>query len=384
MEHGLILFTLTSILPGTTLAKPTDSKKRPNIVFFLADDLLSSQLPLGTLAGAELTELSSKPFFIQGRTDVGFTEGKFQTPTPTIDRLAWEGIILNRYHSDALCTSHKRIGSHRKVYNPYRSSNDVIRNGIAKALPLQHTLSPQLVKKLGYRTSLLGKGRGFVYSLWYSSGSCHFLTHPAAYPVGVYNSTLANHAKSGRSFTALPTSKTQGERPATTSGRTLRENGLRVPVSHVNNFYLPELFNAKAIFPVLCYSLATYQQFLSSHHHATARPSSPCPQLPIKYPKRKQQLALIQALDESVKRMIGALTNKGVLNNSLFVFASGNGGAAELVGPLTGGANHGYNWPRRAGKASLFEGGVRAAVFIWSPLLKRPATMTNQLFHVTD
>ena len=47
---------------------------------------------------------SYSELFWQGRADVSFTEGNFQTPTPTIDRLAWEGIILNRHYSDSICS----------------------------------------------------------------------------------------------------------------------------------------------------------------------------------------------------------------------------------------------------------------------------------------
>ena len=40
----------------------------------------------------------------QGRSDVSFTQGNRQTPTPNIDRFAWDGIILNRHYSNRACT----------------------------------------------------------------------------------------------------------------------------------------------------------------------------------------------------------------------------------------------------------------------------------------
>ena len=89
-------------------------------------------------------------------------------------------------------------------------------------------------------------------------------------------------------------------------------------------------------------------------------------------------------MDDSVKRLIDALTSKGVINNTIFIFASDNGAAPSELGPAVEAINHGQNWPFRAGKGSCFEGGVRVPAFIWSPLLKRRGRITEQLFHAVD
>lgn len=41
---------------------------------------------------------------LKGRADVSFTEGSFQTPTPNLDKFAWEGIILDRHYVNQICT----------------------------------------------------------------------------------------------------------------------------------------------------------------------------------------------------------------------------------------------------------------------------------------
>lgn len=57
------------------------------------------------------------------------------------------------------------------------------------------------------------------------------------------------------------------------------------------------------------------------------------------------------------------------------VFSSDNGGI-----PLFGG----YNWPLRGCKATLWEGGVRAAAFVHGNMIEKKGRRSNELMHVTD
>ncbi|KAG0418545.1 hypothetical protein HPB47_004781, partial [Ixodes persulcatus] len=68
-----------------------------------------------------------------------------------------------------------------------------------------------------------------------------------------------------------------------------------------------------------------------------------------------------------------------MLENSIVIFSTDNGGL-----PTGGGSNYGFNWPLRGFKATLWEGGVRGAAFIWSPLLRRLSRISNQMMHITD
>lgn len=89
-------------------------------------------------------------------------------------------------------------------------------------------------------------------------------------------------------------------------------------------------------------------------------------------------------MDESFKRLVDALTYKGILNNTIIVFFGDNGAPLPQLGALTHGSNYGSNWPLRHGKGSHFDGGVRTDSFIWSPLLPKRGRITDQLFHATD
>ena len=187
--------------------------------------------------------------------------------------------------------------------------------------------------------------------------------------------------------------------PYPTSGRNLRENGKMIQPNNTNNAYLPELLNAKVEQLIrnvdsgqpfyLYYATPVphtgYQPYTAVQHtmpQYQLRP--PVFQFPDAFPERKKQIGIIQVLDESFKRLTDALTNKGVMNNTIIVFFSDNGAPVTELGFLSRGANHGVNWPLRLGKGTYFEGGIRTAAFIWSPLLWRRGRITEQLFHVTD
>ena len=85
----------------------------------------------------------------------------------------------------------------------------------------------------------------------------------------------------------------------------LRENGLRVPASHVNNVYLPELLNVKAeqlirdsdpAQPFFLFFATPLPHTGNLTHIQTMpqydlRPS--VRNFPAKYPKRKQQLGIV-------------------------------------------------------------------------------------------
>lgn len=68
---------------------------------------------------------------------------------------------------------------------------------------------------------------------------------------------------------------------------------------------------------------------------------------------------------------------QGMLDNTVVIFASDNGGCYGAGGK---------NGPQRGTKGSLFEGGIRVDSFMWSPLLPsdlRGSQYTN-IFHISD
>uniref|UniRef100_A0A182MQ07 Sulfatase N-terminal domain-containing protein n=1 Tax=Anopheles culicifacies TaxID=139723 RepID=A0A182MQ07_9DIPT len=75
--------------------------------------------------------------------------------------------------------------------------------------------------------------------------------------------------------------------------------------------------------------------------------------------------------------MVDALHARDMLENTIIVFSSDNGGPADGFND-----NAASNWPLRGVKNTLWEGGVRGAGFIWSPLLRNVSRVSHQMVQV--
>src|SRR5436305_9224619 len=85
---------------------------------------------------------------------------------------------------------------------------------------------------------------------------------------------------------------------------------------------------------------------------------------------------MLAALDEAVGTVVGAVEKAGVRRNTLFLFSSDNGGPRP--GVVTD------NGKYRAGKGTLYEGGVRVAACVaWDGHIAAGGTVTEPL-HVVD
>lgn len=84
-------------------------------------------------------------------------------------------------------------------------------------------------------------------------------------------------------------------------------------------------------------------------------------------------------MDHSVGEIFAALEKAGMLEDTIFIFTTDNGGAPQE----TDGAS-GSNWPLKGSKYNLWEGGVRGVSFIWSPFLRHRSRIYNELMHISD
>jgi arylsulfatase A len=112
--------------------------------------------------------------------------------------------------------------------------------------------------------------------------------------------------------------------------------------------------------------------FLNFQHYAVHTPLTAKAELIAKYdPKRKpgQQsnpiyAAMIESVDDSVGRVVRKLQELKLLENTIIVFTSDNGGLCVGEGPNTPAT---INAPLREGKGYLYEGGIRAPLLISWP-----------------
>src|SRR6266511_2772802 len=91
---------------------------------------------------------------------------------------------------------------------------------------------------------------------------------------------------------------------------------------------------------------------------------------------RRTYAGMLAAMDEAVGRIIAALDEKGLRRDTIIIFSSDNGGPEP--GRVTD------NGPFRAGKATLYEGGVRVAACVaWESRIK-PGARVDQPLHMVD
>lgn len=94
---------------------------------------------------------------------------------------------------------------------------------------------------------------------------------------------------------------------------------------------------------------------------------------------RRKFAAMMLHLDQSVGSIVEALSQAKILSNSIIIFSTDNGGPAAGFN-----LNAASNFPLRGVKNTLWEGGIRGAAFIWSPLLNARQKVSDQMMHISD
>jgi arylsulfatase A-like enzyme len=319
----------------------------PNIVLIMADDL--------------------------GWRDVGFHDSEIETPQ--IDRIATEGITLERFYVQPICSPTRAA-----VMTGKSSARLGVVQPISKldpaGLPIEEKILPQFLAAQGYQALMTGKwhlghrekryfphARGFEQFYGHVTGGIGYWDH--------------NHG---------------GGHDWQRNGVTVREEG-----------YATRLIADEAV-RLLEGRDKSRPTFLFASFNAPHLPNE-APQASINaYPveldaRRRTHAGMVAELDVGVGRILGKLKREGMQDNTLVWFFSDNGGlnpsanpeglvdAVEFLVSIFGeplpvnaleflrsnvqdGASD--NAPLRAGKTSVYEGGIRVPSALWWPGRTRP------------
>ena len=323
-------FTLAAIvllnLPAATLFAAQDEAvaPRPNIVFLLADDL--------------------------GSHDVGWRGGEIKTPH--LDKLAHAGARLDQFYVQPVC-SPTRAALMTGRY-PFRHGLQVgvVRPWAQYGLPLEERTLPMALREVGYETAIVGKWhlghfqrnylptqRGFDHQYGHYNGALDYFTHDRD---GGFDWHRDDRESRDEGYAT--------HLIAREAVRIIKERDQKKPLF----LYVP--FNAvHAPYQVPDQYTQPYQQFQAN---------------------RKAYAGMLAALDEAVGQIAGAIDEQGLWANTLFVFSSDNGGPAP--GRITS------NGLLRAGKGTLYEGGVRVCAFAtWEGRIKADSVV-NVPLHIVD
>ncbi|KAJ8979205.1 hypothetical protein NQ317_016840 [Molorchus minor] len=307
-------------------------------------------------------------FSLQGFNDVGF-HGSDEIPTPNIDALAYNGVILNSHYTQALCTPSRSAFLTGKYPIHLGMQHLVILEPEPWGLSLNETLLPQHLKRNGYRTHAIGKWHLGFFKKEYTPTYRGFDTHYG------YWQGLQDYYK--HTVHATYTSE---------RGYDMRRN-MTVDYS-AKGKYSTTLFTEEAVKLISEHDTSNpmfmYLAHLAPHTGNDENPlQAPDEEIAkfahIKDPERRIYAAMVSMLDQSVGSIITALREKQMLENSIILFMSDNGAQPEGIH-----ANHGSNYPFKGAKNSCWEGAMRNIAAIWSPLIKHPQRISNHFMHISD
>ncbi|XP_054273511.1 arylsulfatase B-like [Macrosteles quadrilineatus] len=329
---------LTCFLLAVVCAEP------PNIVIIVADDL--------------------------GWNDVSF-HGSSQIPTPNIDALAYDGLILNRHYAQPSC-SPSRAALLSGRYPAYTGVQMPFKAGTTSALPLHFTLLPEYLSRLGYRSHLVGKWHLGCHKTEYLPCSRGFQSH-----FGFWNGYLGYF---------------DGIHLDGVGGIDSRRNNAGAWEEFVGR-YATDLFAEEATSIIKSHDVTDGPLFLqvalSAPHTGNKGSEFEVRNLAenerqhyyIKDLHRRLYAGMVRGMDDAVGAIVEALGSRNMLNNSIVLFTSDNG--APTLDPRWNYSNYGSNWPLRGMKLSCHEGGVRVASVLWSPLVAG-GRVSDQLIHMVD
>jgi arylsulfatase A-like enzyme len=287
---------------------------KPNILFILADDL-------------GVGDLSSY--------------GAPQIRTPSIDRIAADGMRFSRaYANSAVCTA-SRVGliTGRYQYRLAVGLEEPLGPGNDVGLPPEQPTLPSLLRKAGYDTWLIGKWHlgalpkfgpqqsGYDHFYGFRGGALDYFTHKFLDEADFWEDAH------------------QIEQPG----------------------YLTTLLGERAIEVIRQHRGSARPFFVSLHFNAPHWPwEGPGDaavtkqlsgwQLVREWGSLPSYNAMVEAMDHEVGRLLEALQQTGQADNTIVIFTSDNGGE-----------RYSYTWPFTGKKSELLEGGLRIPAMIRWP-----------------
>ncbi len=297
---------------------------RPNILFILADDL--------------------------GSHDVGWRGGAIKTPV--LDQLAIGGARLEQFYVQPVCSPTRAALLTGRYPMRHGLQMGVVRPWAQYGLPLDERTLPQALREAGYTTGIFGKWhlghfqpeylptrRGFDRQYGHYNGALHYFEHTRDGGFDWHRDDKVCRDEGYSTFLI-----------ADEAAKFIREHDGKKP------FFAYVPFNA-----------------VHAPLQVPEKYKEPYAGLPA---NRRTYAGMIAAMDEAIGRIIAAVGARGWRTNTLVIFSSDNGGPNP--GKLTS------NGLLRAGKGTIYEGGVKTCAFANWPGHIRSNSTVNAPLHIAD
>jgi len=351
------------------------SQTRPNIIVFLVDDMGWQDCSVN--------------FWNQT------TSFNKIYRTPNMERLAREGMKFTNAYAAPVCTPTRSSmltgvnSAHLGITNwtsPWKNNNtdskdeqlspaDWNINGLSPVAGIEKTYYatpfPKLLKEAGYYTIHVGKAH------WASMGTpganpynmgfmVNVSGHAAGHPQSYYGKDNYGNIPGKSSAQAVPDLEEYfGTDTFLTEALTLEAiKALDAPIRNKSPFYLNMAHYA--IHTPIMSDPRFIKQYLDKGMDST----------------EAKYASLIEGMDKSLGDIMNYLKEKKVDQNTIVIFMSDNGGLS--ISPLRGGKEHSQNLPLKAGKGSVYEGGIREPMIVKWPGVVRPNSMANQYVMIED
>jgi len=297
---------------------------RPHILFILADDL--------------------------GSYDVGWRGSEIKTPN--LDKLAFGGARLEQFYVQPVCSPTRAALLTGRYPMRHGLQTGVVRPWAQYGLPLEERTLPAALREAGYATGIFGKWhlghfapeylptrRGFDRQYGHYNGALDYFEHTRDGGFDWHRDDKVSRDEGYGTFLI-----------ADEAAKFIREHD-----------------GAKPFF--------AYVPFSAVHAplQAPEKYKEPYTGMP---PNRRTYAAMTTAMDEAIGRIVAAVEARGWRTNTLIVFSSDNGGPNP--GRLT------RNGPLRAGKGTLYEGGVKVCAFANWPGHIPSNSVVNAPLHIVD
>ena len=243
-------------------------------------------------------------------------------PTPTIDRLAMDGVRLESYYVNKLCSATRTsLLSGRYAYTN-GMDNTVIVDGDNQDLPLNLLTVGDYLQRLGWNTSAYGKWDAGM-TAWGSTPTCRGFDHFRGY----YNAAedyYTHMVGPGFDYHIDERGNDKG------GDVELFEQGTYstlVTTGAVQDWVTGQLAARRSAktFAYVAHQ-AVHGPLEVPAHYITGE----CEALiPASYPVRRIYCGMVRAVDESVRNITATYETLGILNETLIVLTTDNGGTTD-------------------------------------------------------